>query len=314
MIALLSRAARDKVDIWAKRLQAAMPEEQVVIGPPHRDWPGDLSEIDIAVVADPPPEILYELPSLRLAQSIWAGVDGLIAAEAIPPGVPLVRLIDPALAEDMAEYVMANLLWLHRQHPLYARQQREHRWQQHHQVRAPGRHIGLLGAGEMGRAVARHARAFGFPVTAWARTPRTSGDFEVLSGADGLRAVLAQAEILVNLLPLTPETQGILRAETLALLPAGAAIISAGRGQHIIIADLLAALDNGRLGHAVLDVFPDEPLPGDHPLWSHEKVTITPHVAAATDPETASKIIASNVGRFRRGLPFEGIVNAERGY
>lgn len=291
-VAFLSRLSAADVERWRQLLNGAIGEP-ILIGPD--------AAADIAVVANPAPNQLVTMASLKFIQSAWAGVDGLLTDPTLPQ-VPLARLIDPDLAQAMAESVAAHVLAIHRQFPLYRAQQQAAVWAQHFQPAARTCKVGLLGYGEMGKATGKMLTDIGFPVATWTRS---KGDLD---------ALLAESDIVVSLLPLTPETRGVLNAGLFARMKPGAAIISAGRGGHLVEADLLAALESGQIGHAVLDVFGVEPLPADHPFWRHAKVTITPHVAAVTDPANSAALIAANIRRFRAGGPVVGLVAREAGY
>lgn len=295
-IPFLSRLHPEATELWRGLLERALGET-VTLG-----LPDDRGAVEIAVVANPPPGQLATLPNLRFVQSAWAGVDGLMADPALPRDIALARLIDPTLAAQMAEAVAAHVLALHRQAPAYAAQQARGLWRKLPQPPTTERPVGLLGYGEMGRACGKVLTALGFPVSQWTRS---SGD---------LGELLAGSEIIVNLLPLTPETREILGAETFARMRPGAAIINVGRGGHLAEADLIPALDSGRLGHAILDVFETEPLPSGHPFWGHPKITITPHAAAITDPASGALRAAENIARFRAGEPVTGLVSFETRY
>lgn len=303
-----------EVSEWQQLLAAALPDDEIVIWSDDPDAMGDLSAIDIAVVANPRKGLLATLPALRFIHSAWAGVDALLTDKTLP-SIPIARLIDPTLAADMAEGVLTHVMAVHRQAPAYAASQRASDWAPLVQPRAGQRRVGILGMGEMGAASAMMLEKIGFQVAGWSRSGRSAATgIEMFSGEDGLAALLARSEILVNLLPLTAETSGILNRETLALLPKGASLVNVGRGGHLVVADLLDALDSGHLKHAVLDVFTVEPLPAEDPLWARQDVTITPHVAAATYPVTASREIAANIARFRDGGEVVGIVERSNGY
>lgn len=295
-IPFLSRLDREATELWRGLLERALGEP-VTLG-----LPDDRGAVEIAVVANPPPGELAALPNLKFIQSAWAGIDGLMADPALPRHVALARLIDPTLAAQMAEAVAAHVLALHRQAPAYAAQQAQGLWRKLPQPPTTERPVGLLGYGEMGKACGKALTRLGFPVSHWTRT---SGDLDDL---------LARNEIVVNLLPLTPETRGILGQATFARMRPGAAIINVGRGGHLAQADLIPALDSGQLGHAVLDVFETEPLPADHPFWRHPGITITPHAAAITDPASGALRAAENIARFRAGGPVTGLVSFETGY
>lgn len=293
-IAFLTRLPDDVAERWLSALRAALPGDDVVAGL--------ALDSEIAVVAAPGPGDLAKLPHLAFIQSAWAGVDGLLNDPLLPRHVPLARLIDPTLATQMAEAVAAHVLALHRQAPAYRNQQAEAIWRQLPQVPAGERQVGLLGFGEMARASADLLEKLGFKVGAWSRS---HGD---------LGALLAGSDIVVNLLPLTAQTRGVLGRETFARMKPGAAIINVGRGGHLAETDLLEALVSGQISHAVLDVFETEPFPASHPFWRHSAITLLPHVAAITDPVSASQRIAANIARFRAGEPVEGLVALDRGY
>ena len=284
---------------WRKALARALPEA-VCLAPDEARGVAD--EIMVAVVANPPPGVLAPFRRLRLIQSLWAGVDRLLADETLPPGVPVARMVDPAMSAAMAEAALWAVLALHRGFFDYQRQQRESRWQQHRQRRADEVPVLVLGRGEMGGAVAGRLRALGYPVTAWGR-----------DGPD-LAPLLAAHEVVINLLPLTPSTRGLLDARFFGAMPAGAALVNFGRGGHVVDEDLLAALDRGHLRHAVLDVYRTEPLPASHRFWTHERVTMLPHAAALTDLRTASAVVAANLRALQAGRPVAHLVDRDRGY
>ena len=281
---------------WLSLLRAALPGETLVTEPTDAD------SIDIAIVANPPAGVLQGLPKLRLIQSLWAGVDRLLADTSIPPEVPLARMVDPAMNEAMAETALWAVLSLQRDFVDYAAQQRERRWQQHPQRRADEVQVAVLGLGQMGRAVVRRLDANGYRVAGW-------------STREGrLDELLAASDIVVNLLPLTPITRGLFDSRRLAAMRRGACLVNLARGAHVVDADLLAALDAGQLRHAVLDVFHSEPLPADHPFWSHPRVTVLPHVAAQTDARSAAALAAANLNRWRTGESVANLVDRARGY
>jgi glyoxylate/hydroxypyruvate reductase A len=288
---------------WRTALAAALPEATWLDGETVRRDPAARAGVDAAIVANPPPGSLQGLPRLRLIQSLWAGVDRLLADPTLPPGVPIARMVDPAMTAAMAETVLWAVLALHRGFFDYAAQQRDGVWAQRPQRRADEVGVLVLGAGEMGRAALQRLQAQDYRARAWRR-----------SGGPPLPPLLGQAQIVVNLLPLTPATRGLLNAAFFAALPRGAALINVGRGAHVVDADLLAALDGGQLAHAVLDVFTTEPLPREHRYWQHPRVTLLPHVAALTDPRSAAAVAAANVRAALAGGPVAHRVERERGY
>jgi glyoxylate/hydroxypyruvate reductase A len=309
-MALLFRSSVDSETRWRPQLARLMPELEV------RIWPeiGEPPEIDYALVWRPEPGFLASLPNLKLILSLGAGVDHILTDPHLPGGVPIVRLVDPYMTDAMSEYVVLQALRLHRQDLDYRCQQERRMWLELDQKNAPERAVGILGFGELGRDAARKLQGLGFDVALWGRRQRTAEGLLGYAGSTGLSALLDRSEILVCLLPLTAETEGILNASTFAMLPKGAALINAARGGHLVEEDLLAALASGRLSAAVLDVFRDEPLPADHPFWHHPRIVVTPHVAAATHPPTAAPIILDNIRRFEAGLPLLNQVDPARGY
>lgn len=297
-------------DAWLPALAQAMPGEVLL-----RERDAALArEIDIAIVANPPRGALAGLPQLELVQSLWAGVEGLLADPTLPAGVPLARMVDPAMNEAMAETALWAVLSLQREMFDYARQQREARWLQRPQRTAGETTIAVLGLGQMGRAAALRLVRNGYRVLGWSARPAAIDGVETHHGEATLAAVLGAARIAVNLLPLTSVTRGLFDARVLALLPRGASFVNLARGAQVVEADLLAALDRGALRHAVLDVFATEPLPAAHPFWAHPRVTVLPHVAAQTDPRSASMVAAANVAALRAGRVLQHLVDRKRGY
>ncbi|MFO1142560.1 MAG: glyoxylate/hydroxypyruvate reductase A [Amaricoccus sp.] len=249
---------------------------------------------------------------LKAVLSLWAGVEGIVGDPTLT--VPLCRMVDEGLTRGMSEWVAAHVLRYHLGTDAHVLGQ-DGVWRNSIvPPLAPDRTVGLLGLGELGRAVAASLAGLGFDLRGWSRRPRELPGIATASGMDGLEAVLREAEILVTLLPATPDTASLLDARTLAWLPRGARIINPGRGTLIDDAALLAALDSGQIGHATLDVFRNEPLPPEHPYWAHPRVTVTPHIASETRPETASEAIARNIRRGEDGEPFLNLVDRATGY
>jgi glyoxylate/hydroxypyruvate reductase A len=295
---------------WLPQLRQALPAMR------FEAWPdiSDPASIDVALVAAPPQGVLGRLPKLRFIQSLWMGVDGLLADPTLPRGVPLARLIDPGMVAAMSETVLARVLDWHRHLYRYRAQQAARDWTPLKQFMASDRTVGILGLGTLGQDAAGKLAALGFHVCGWSRRRKSLPGVECFDGPDGLEAMLRRSEALVCLLPLTAATRGLLDARRLALLPPGACVINVGRGAQVVERDLLAALDAGRLSHAYLDVFDTEPLPVDDPFWTHPKVSVTPHVAALTEPRTALAMVVANLGRFARGETPEALVDAASGY
>jgi glyoxylate/hydroxypyruvate reductase A len=300
---------------WQEALRSAAPgHEWIVHAAGRRD--DDIVQADVAVVANPQPGSLSRVRGLRLIQSLWAGVDRLMADATVPAQVPLARMVDPAMTAAMVESALWAVTALHRGFFTYARQQQQAQWVQHPQRRADEVQVLVLGLGTMGAAVSAALAAQGYGVTAWRRRegPPGSSGVRVLHGVQGLETGLAAAEVVLNLLPLTPHTRGLIDAGFLGRMKAGAALVNFGRGGHVVEADLLAALAAGTLAHAVLDVFASEPLPPDHPFWQLPRVTVLPHVAALTDLRSAADVVASNLARLQAGQPLLHLVDRARGY
>lgn len=294
---------------WFALLERALPHDRFFA------WPEvNGGDADLALVATPHEGLFSRLPRLKLVQSIWMGVDTLLADPHLPRHVPLARCIDPGMVAAMGESVLSHVIDFHRHHYLYRRQQAEKKWKKLRQYMAADRTVGLLGLGELGSTIGAMLRSFQFKVLGWSRRLKSVAGVESYAGAQGLAQVLPKCNIVVCLLPLTDETRGILNATTLALLPAGAAVVNVARGAHVVEADLLAALDSGHIARAYLDVFQTEPLPAGHPYWAHPGVSITPHSAALTEPRTALPMIVENINRVRGGQAPLALVDFSAGY
>ncbi|HTQ34202.1 MAG TPA: glyoxylate/hydroxypyruvate reductase A [Stellaceae bacterium] len=295
---------------WQPYLTAAWPRREM------RYWPeiGDKAAIDYALVWHPEPGLLAGLPNLQMIISLGAGVDHVLRDPELPPAVPILRLVDPYMTQAMSEYVVLQVLRLHRYDFDYRAQQAAAEWREHAQKNAPERTVGILGFGQLGQDAGRKLQALGFDVAGWSRSGRAVPGFATYGGADGLDAFLARSEILACLLPMTPETENILNADLFGRLPRGAGLVNAGRGRQLVETDLLAALDSGQISAAVLDVFREEPLPPAHPFWRHPRVVVTPHVAAETHPPTAAAIIAQAIDDFEAGRPVANLIDRTQGY
>ncbi len=307
---VLFAASVEDPQLWLRLLRAALPRDTLVL-------PGEVSDpaaIDVALVAKPPAGLLRTLPRLRLIQSLWMGVDGLLADPTLPGDVPVARCIDPGMIAAMSEIALAHVLDFHRHLFRYREQQARGVWRQLPQRLAAETTVGVLGLGELGAAAVRALRGAGFPVLGWSRRARTIAGLETFAGRAGLDALLPRCHVVVCLLPLTAETRGLLDASRLRALPRGSGVVSLARGAHVVAADLLAALDSGQIAHAWLDVFETEPLPAEHPFWRHPGITLTPHVAALTDPRTATPMVVANLDRVRRGEAPLHLVDRSAGY
>jgi glyoxylate/hydroxypyruvate reductase A len=279
-------------------------------------WPdvGEAAAIEYALVWQPEPGLLARLPNLKLIASLAAGVDHVLRDPTLPRGVPILRLVDPYMTQAMTEHIVLQVLRLHRQDFDYRAHQAVAEWREHEQKNAAERTVGILGFGTLGQDAGRKLQVLGFDVAGWSRSVKVVPGFATYAGETGLDALLARSEILVSLLPSTSETEGILDAALFARLPHGAGLINAGRGRHLVEADLLAALASGQISAAALDVFRTEPLPPAHPFWRHPRIIVTPHVAAETNPPTAAAIIAKAIADFEAGRPIRNLVDLDRGY
>lgn len=297
---------------WAEALRALLPDATVLVNGVDDYAP---ARIDYAATFRPKPGFLKTLANVKVVFSLGAGVDGIVSDPDYPKAIPLVRFVDHTLARDLAQYVVMHVLIHHRAQRTFDAAQRRREWRQHPQfVPAEERRVGLLGLGEIGALTAERLRDLDFPVTGWSRTRKSLAGVASLAGMSELPGFLSGSDILVCLLPLTDETRGILNAKTFAQLPKGAFVINAARGGHLIEEDLVAAIDSGQLSGATLDVFQTEPLPETSPLWTHPKITVTPHIAAITDPMAAAASIAAGIAAHRRGDVLENVVDLSRGY
>jgi len=296
--------------------RAAALLEKALPGRDIRLWPalGDAREIAYALVWQPPRGLLASLPGLRAVLSLGAGIDHVLSDPALPADVPVYRLIDDDLTARMSEYVVLHVLRHHRQQPAYEAQQRAHVWRPLRQPAARRRRVGILGLGVLGADAAAKLALLGFAVSGWSRREKSLAGVQVYHGAAGLGALLGRSDILVCLLPATPATAGLLNRKRLARLPAGASLINAGRGALLVEDDLLALLAEGHVSHATLDVFANEPLAGDHPLWDHPAVTITPHVAAATSGRALTGFVARTLAALEAGKEPPGRVDRDQNY
>lgn len=278
--------------LWLTALQQAAPMLEIVAGSALTSE--QASHAQVAIVANPDPEKLAQLPSLIWVHSLWAGVERLMPAIA-ETHLKVVRLVDPVLTQTMAEAALAWSLYLHRDMPRYASQQRDKNWQQWPVPRPQERTIGVLGLGHLGAASATILARHGFEVLGWNRSPKTIEGVTTLNGSDGLTALLQKADIVIALLPVTPETTGLLSAQRIGQMKVGASLINFARGAILDHEALVAGLNCGALGHAVLDVFLQEPLSADSPLWTHPKITILPHISAPTNKQSAASQVTSTI-------------------
>jgi glyoxylate/hydroxypyruvate reductase A len=309
-MALIIRIGPAREQWWLDHLQALLPEIEC------RRWdePGNLEEIEYAVVWKPPAGGLKRFPNLKCIVSVGAGIDHVLVDPERPRHVPIIRTTGEDLTQRMREYVCLHVLRHHRRLPEIDEIQKTQEWRQTVNPPAYLRRVGIMGQGNLGADAARTLSVIGFDVAGWSRRPKDIAGVKNFAGAEAFEAFLNRSDILVCLLPLTEATRGILNDTLFSALPPGACVINAARGEHLVEEDLLAALDDGRIEYATLDVFHQEPLPAGHPFWAHPRVLVTPHVASLIDPVAGGAAIAENLRRFIKGEPVPDLVDLEQGY
>ncbi|AKL39823.1 glyoxylate/hydroxypyruvate reductase GhrA [Serratia marcescens] len=299
---------------WLAGIKQRLPQAEI------REWQrGDERPADYALVWRPPHEMLANRRDLKAVFALGAGVDAILDQErkhpgTLPAGVPLLRLEDTGMAQQMQEYALSYVLRYFRRFDEYQALQQRQEWQPLDPHSLDDFTIGILGAGVLGQSVARKLTEFGFSVRCWSRSAKQIDGVQSFAGEAQRAAFLDGVKLVINLLPNTPETVGILNRELFAQLSTGAYLINIARGAHLVEADLLTALDQGQLAAATLDVFAREPLPQDHPFWRHPRVTITPHIAAITLPQQAMDQIVANIRALEAGHAPAGVVDRQRGY
>ena len=295
--------------IWAEQFAHKLPQL------PFRTWPdvGDAAQVRFLAAWEPPPRLAETFPNLEMLFSVGAGVDQFDFS-ALPRDLKVVRMVEPGLTACMCEYVSWAVLSLHRGIPQYRLQQQRREWKEHPVRPASSRRVGVMGMGTLGRAALAQLRQLGFDCAGWSRSRRNDPGIRCYAGEAELDGFLARTDILVCLLPLTPETRGILDQRIFDSLPPGASLVNAARGGHLVQPDLLDALERGQLSAAILDVCEPEPLPQGHPFWDHPRIWLTPHVASATQAETAAEALLDNLRRHAAGLPLQGVVDRSQGY
>ncbi|HEY0293798.1 MAG TPA: glyoxylate/hydroxypyruvate reductase A [Bordetella sp.] len=314
-IALLS--SQIDTDYLLEAFRAEFPGARLVLGGRSQAEAdlGELGAIDLVVCWMPQHGLMHRLPNLKMVQSVGAGIDH-ITADPLLPGVPICRIIDPEMASGMAAYVCWAVTHRQCSIPAYLESQRRGAWEEQPIVPARRHRVGIAGLGTLGLQCARALAAIGYAVSGWSRTPKPqlAEGIQAWHGDDQLDDFLAQCDTLVCLLPLTGRTRGILDARLFSKLPRGAHLINVGRGDHLVERDLLAALDAGQLGAATLDAFSAEPLPADHPFWTHPRVTVTPHIATRTPPSTIARQTRANYEALLAGRTPAGAMDRARGY
>lgn len=307
-MALLYKADPVRGEHWRALFAEQAPDIQ------WRAWPdlGNPEEIRY-LAAWQAPDDLSLLPNLEVLFALSAGVDQLDLAR-LPPDLPVVRLLDPGITRGMCEYASFAVLSLHRDMLRYRQQQLARCWQAHLLQPAAQRRVGVMGLGQQAQQILATLRPLGFALSGWARSAHRIDGVQCFAGNQQLPAFLSQCDILLCVLPLTEQTQGILDRELFRQLPRGAALINMGRGGHLVEQDLLDALASGQLSGAVLDVLQQEPAPAEHPFWDHPQILLTPHIAAMTQPQSAFAVLLDNIRRHQRGEPMLGQIDRTLGY
>lgn len=307
--ALVFYSAFDDPVAWRNALQAELPDLDV------RTYPdvGNADEVTYALVWKPPAGFFSQFRNLKLVTNLGAGVDSLVGRDDLPP-IPISRLSDPGMVSLMSSYVSFAVIRYARDIPIFEQAQRQREWRYVHPRALSSIKVGVLGLGELGAPAATALAQAGFNVRGWARSPKSLPGVACFAGPDALPRFLADSEIVVVMLPLTPQTRGLLGAREIALLPKGAKLINVSRGAVVDETAMIAALQSGQLGGATLDVFTVEPLPKDHVLWRMENVLITPHLASITVPEAAARDVAESIRRVRAGLEPLHRTDPGRGY
>ena len=302
-------------DVWKAAMVKVAPELDV------RIWPdtGRIEDIEYAAAWLPPADVLKNLPNLKVIYSLGAGVDAILKDPTLPENIPIVRVNDDDLTKRMTEYVVLHVLLHHRQQRRIDANQKARIWDSFPTHAASALSVGIMGLGVMGRDSALRLRDLGFRVAGWSRSRKAIEGVECFAGAGEFDQFLARTDVLVSLLPATAETDGIINRTNIQKLsrkgPFGApSVINAGRGRQQVAEDILACLESGELHAATLDVFAVEPLPADSALWTHPKVTVTPHIAADSDPEVICAYVHAQIKRHRAGQPLANLVDQSRGY
>jgi glyoxylate/hydroxypyruvate reductase A len=307
---VVSANNKENTETWRQRFAGANSHLEFIAweeGQPAHD-------ARYAIVWKPVGGLFSQERALKAVFNLGAGVDSLMQLPELPASVPIVRLEDAGMGRQMVEYVLHGLVHVTRRFDRYAAQQQEARWEPLPAIRYDEWPVGVMGLGAIGRQVAQAVAQAGYPVAGWSRRPHALAGVSTFSGRETLPDFLGRSRVLVNVLPLTPETENILNSRTLAMLRSGGYLINVARGAHVVDADLLQLIDAGHLEGALLDVFRNEPLPAGHPYWSHPSVRITPHIAAITlEQDTVTQIMAK-IERLERNEPITGIVERSSGY
>ena len=310
MFSILIIYEAENLEIFINELKRSIPELDIHI------WPkiSNPEKIEAVLTWKPPLGVMNQFPNLKAIISFGVGVEEILRDPNLPANVPIVRIVEPGLTSRMTEYILLAVLRFHRQAFSYQTFQQEHHWQPLPLPETSACKIAILGLGVLGKDAASKLNYLGFPVRGWSRTPKNINGIECFHGKEQLKLCLSECKILICLLPLTPETESILNHETFSNLAKGAYLINIARGQHLVEKDLLRSLDSGQLSGACLDVFSQEPLPENHPFWSHPQITITPHVATQTDSEYWTKSIVDTINCIQDGVALKNVVDPQQRY
>ncbi|MDB9518122.1 glyoxylate/hydroxypyruvate reductase A [Roseofilum reptotaenium CS-1145] len=313
-MAVLILTEIELTDLWVSTLIAQLKKRNPDID--WRVWPecGKLEDIEIVLAWYPPPGVMQQFSNLKLIISLGAGVYHILRDPNLQAQVPIVRLIDDRLTLQMAQYVTLAVLLFQQRFFEYQKIQKLRLWESLPVAEARCFTVGILGLGVFGSTVAKKLAAIGFPVRGWSRNPKQIEGVECFYGYEQFELFLSQCQAIVCVLPVTSETKEILSNETFSALPQGAYLINVGRGQHLVEADLLNALDSGQIAGACLDVFNTEPLPHDHPFWSHPRIMVTPHIAAEGQPDNFADLILETLFLYKTGQPLKYLVDRNQGY
>ena len=311
IVPFISMLPKADIDEWLKVLKKKLPKERIVKFSSLKK--SDYKKIDVAIVANPNPTEVKKLINLKWVQSVWAGVEKLVESFK-GEKVKIIRLVDPEMNRTMAEAVLSWVLYLHRDMHFYRIQQNKRIWKENDYIKPSKKIVSFIGLGELGSASAAKLIKNGFNVCGWSRGKKNISKVKSFTGKLGLKKMLKQTDILVCLIPLTKQTKYLLNYKTLSYLKRGASIINFARGAIINVKDLVKNLNSGKIKHAVLDVFEQEPLPKASILWKHKNVTVLPHISAHTNMDTASDIFYKNIKMYRLKNRIPKSVDKARGY
>ena len=311
IVPFISMLPKADIDEWLKVLKKKLPKERIVKFSSLKK--SDYKKIDVAIVANPNPTEVKKLINLKWVQSVWAGVEKLVESFK-GEKVKIIRLVDPEMSRTMAEAVLSWVLYLHRDMHFYRIQQNKRIWKENDYIKPSKKIVSFIGLGELGSASAVKLIKNGFNVCGWSRGKKNISKVKSFTGKLGLKKMLKQTDILVCLIPLTKQTKYLLNYKTLSYLKRGASIINFARGAIINVKDLVRHLNSGKIKHAVLDVFEQEPLPKASILWKHKNVTVLPHISAHTNMDTASDIFYKNIKMYRLKNRIPKSVDKVRGY